>query len=98
MDQTIATSLPWTSYVSMKDVTNEGGRDVFKLPGETGQIDYAALIRQFYAGGYRGDFNCEISSVISKKSGYDGIETAKKCYANIAPAFVAAGVQRVKRA
>ena len=57
MEQTIRTSLPWTASVVMKDAAFEGGKRVFKLPGETGLIDYPALLRQFYAGGYRGDFN-----------------------------------------
>ena len=44
----------------MKDGAIEDGKAVFKLPGETGEIDYPALLRQFYQGGYRGDFNCEV--------------------------------------
>ena len=67
---------------------------MFKLPGETGDIDYPALFRQFYQGGYRGDFNCEISVMISRKPDYDPISTAKRCYANMAPALTAAGVPR----
>jgi inosose dehydratase len=94
MTQTIEMALPWTVSVVMKDAVMENGKRVFKLPGESGLIDYPALLRQFYAGGYRGDFNCEISAMIWKKPGYDPIATAKQCYANIAPAFVAAGVPR----
>jgi inosose dehydratase len=97
MDETIRTSLPWTSFIMMKDAAMEGGKAVFKLPGETGEIDYAALLRQFYEGGYRGDFSCEVSSMISKTPDYDPIAAAKKCYANMAPAFVAAGVPRPVR-
>jgi sugar phosphate isomerase/epimerase len=93
----IRTALPWTAFVAIKDVAMENGHGVFKLPGETKQIDYAALIRQFYEGGYRGDFNCEISSMIFRKPGFDCLAAARTSYANIAPAFEAAGVPRVKR-
>ena len=95
--ETIRTSLPWTVSVVIKDAVLEGGKRVFKLPGETGLIDYPAMLRQFFAGGYRGDFNCEISSQIWRKPGYDPIATAKKCYANISPAFAAASVPRPAR-
>jgi sugar phosphate isomerase/epimerase len=96
--ETIKTALPWTGFVAIKDVAMENGRGVFKLPGETKQIDYPALIRQFHAGGYRGDYNCEISSMIFRKPGFDCLAAARTSYANIAPAFEAAGVARVKRA
>ncbi len=93
----IRTALPWTDFVAIKDVAMENGRGVFKLPGETKQIDYAALIKQFCEGGYRGDFNCEISSMIFNKPGFDCLAAARTSYANIAPAFEVAGVPRVKR-
>jgi inosose dehydratase len=97
MADTIRVSLPWTVFVSIKDVAIENGRDVFKLPGETGQIDYPAMIKQFHAGGYTGDFNCEVSAMISKNAGYDALKAARQCYAAVAPAFDAAGVARSKR-
>jgi sugar phosphate isomerase/epimerase len=98
MADTIRVVLPWTAFVALKDVAIENGRTSFKLPGETKQIDYAALIRQFQEGGYRGDYNCEISAMIFNKPGFDYLAAAKISYDNIAPAFVAAGVKRVKRA
>lgn len=94
MEQTIRTSLPWTAFVSVKDVANENGRDVFKLPGETGAIDYPAMLRQLSVGGYHGDINCEVSAMISNQPGYDGVAAARQCYANLGPAFTAAGVAR----
>lgn len=97
MDETIRTALPWTGFVAIKDVAMENGRSIFKLPGETRQIDYPALIRQFHAGGYRGDYNCEISAMIFRKPGFDCLAAARTSYANLAPAFALAGVARVKR-
>jgi sugar phosphate isomerase/epimerase len=97
MADTIRVALPWTVFVSIKDLAIENGREVFKLPGETGQIDYPAMIKQFHAGGYTGDFNCEVSAMISKAADYDALKAAKQCYVAIAPAFDAAGVVRGKR-
>ena len=95
---TIRVALPWTGFVAFKDVAIENGRGVFKLPGETKQIDYTTLVRQFHEGGYRGDYNCEISSMIFNQPGFDSLAAARFSYANIAPAFTAAGVTRVRRA
>ncbi len=93
----IRVALPWTGFVAIKDVATENGKAVFKLPGETKQIDYATLVRQFHEGGYRGDYNCEISAMIFTKPGFDCLAAARTSYANIAPAFVSAGVTRVRR-
>jgi inosose dehydratase len=93
----IRVALPWTGFVAIKDVAMEDGHGVFKLPGETKQIDYAALVKQFHAGGYRGDYNCEISSMIFRKPGFDCLAAARTSYANTAPAFEAAGVKRAGR-
>ena len=94
---TIRIALPWTTFIAIKDVAIENGKTAFKLPGETKQIDYAALIRQFQEGGYRGDYNCEISAMIFNQPGFDYLAAAKVSYGNIAPAFIAAGVTRAKR-
>jgi hypothetical protein len=58
---------------------------------------FSAAVEQFHAGGYTGDFNCEVSAMISKAASYDALKAAKQCYAAIAPAFDAAGVARGKR-
>lgn len=94
----IRVALPWTGFVAIKDVATENGKAAFKLPGETGAIDYTDLVRRFHEGGYRGDYNCEISSMVFKKPGFDCLAGARTSYANIAPAFDAAGVKRVRNA
>lgn len=91
---TIETALPFTSFVAVKDTVMVGGKARFVLPGESGQIDYPRMLKLFHAGGYRGDINCEISGMVSNQKGYDPIATAERCYANIAPAFVKAGINR----
>lgn len=94
LDATIATALPYTAHVAVKDAVQEGGRVAFKLPGESGAIDFARLIRKFHDGGYRGDFNCEVSGMVWGKPGYDPLIAAKKCYGAMAQAFQDAGVSR----
>ena len=91
---TIETALPFTSFVAVKDTVMVGGKARFVLPGESGQVDYPRMLKLFHAGGYRGDINCEISGMVSNQKGYDPIATAERCYANIAPAFMKAGINR----
>lgn len=91
---TVKTALPFTSFVAIKDTVMVDGKARFVLPGESGQIDYPLLLKLLHEGGYRGDVNCEISGMVSKQKGYDPIATAEQCYANIAPAFVKAGIGR----
>ncbi len=97
MDETIQTALPFTAHVAVKDAVEEGGRVVFKLPGEAGTIDFAELIRQFHAGGYRGDINCEVSGMVSGKPGYDPATAARSCYRALSSAFRKSGVARKKK-
>ena len=94
LQATVAESLPYTALVVVKDVTFDGARTSFALPGTTGTIDYPKLLRLIFAGGYRGDVCCEVSSQISKRAGYDPVATAKICYRNMDAAFKAAGVPR----
>ena len=94
LEKTIDTALPYTAHIAVKDPAQQGGRVVFKLPGEAATIDYAKLIRQFYDGGYRGDFNCEVSGMVSGKPGYDPSAAARRCYKAIAAAFESSGVPR----
>lgn len=91
---TVAQSLPWTVYVASKDVVLKDGKIVFALTGEGGELDHAEIIRAFVAGGYTGDFCCEVSSQIWKAKGYDAIAATKTCHKNLAEAFKRAGVAR----
>jgi len=90
--ETVAQSLPWTVYVASKDVVMKDGKAVFALTGEGGEFDHAEIIKAFVAGGYTGDFCCEVSSQIWKAKGYDAIAATKTCYKNLAVAFQRAGV------
>ena len=94
LEATIKEALPFTSFVAIKDTVMVGGKARFVLPGESGDIDYAKLLKLFHKGGYRGDINCEVSGMVSGQKGYDPIRAAETSYANIAPAFEKAGIRR----
>ena len=94
LEATVAESLPYTAHVVVKDAVQQGDRVEFALPGESGMFDYARLLRLFHDGGYRGDVCCEVSSMVSKKPGYDPLAAARTCYVNMARAFEDAKVPR----
>ena len=94
LDETIRTALPYTAHVAVKDAVQQPGKVIFQLPGESGTFDYPRLFRLFYAGGYRGDFCCEVSAMVSKKPGYDPLRAAQTCYDNMSRAMNEAGVPR----
>ncbi|MEM6473407.1 MAG: sugar phosphate isomerase/epimerase [Planctomycetota bacterium] len=94
MESTIRESLPYVSHVAVKDATQTDDGVRFLLPGEGGAIDFAKLIRQLHAGGYRGDINCEVSSMVSRQENYDAIAAARTCYNNLSAAFERSGVGR----
>ncbi len=94
LENTIRTAIPYTAHIAVKDPVEEKNRVIFKLPGEAGTVDFPKLIRSFAGAGYQGDFNCEVSSAVWNKPGYDPIQAAKTCYANMSAAFEKAGVKR----
>ncbi len=90
---TLKAMLPQTRFVHVKDVRVEKERVQFLLPGETGQIDYASLLKQLRGGDYRGCVCVEVSGMISGRKGYDPIAAAQRCYQNLLPAFQQAGLR-----
>lgn len=93
--ETVATALPITNYIAVKDTVEKEGKVVFALAGESDNWDHADIIRAFYEGGYRGDFCCEVSSQIWKGvPGYDPAAATKLCYENMSAAFERADVPR----
>ena len=101
MKQSIEQSLPYIGHVAVKDaveITTEDGtksRVEFRLPGEAGTIDFVSILKRLRAGGYAGDISCEVSGMVSGKSGYDPVAAMKTCYANMSRAFTDAGIARV---
>ncbi len=87
MESTIKESLPYTAHIAVKDAVQVDGKVAFKSPGDAGTVDYVSLLKQFHAGGYRGDVCVEVSSQVWRQPGYDSGETVKKCYAAMSHAF-----------
>ena len=81
---TVATLLPHTRFVHVKDSKPVGDKWQFVLPGE-GTIDYRQLTRLLAAGNYDGDIVVEVSGQVSSRPGYDPIAAARKCYEHLRP-------------
>lgn len=96
LDETIATALPITNYVAVKDAIKlDDGKIGFALAGTAGNPDIAQIVKSFNKGGYRGDFCCEVSSLIWKKDPkYDPVAATEVCYKNMVAAFEKAEVNR----
>ena len=92
--ESIQTALPYTAHVAVKDAIEQNGKVRFDLPGTAGTIDFAKLLRELHAGGYRGDISCEVSGMVWNQPGYKPRTAATTCYRNLAAAFDAAGISR----
>ena len=82
-----------TVFVHIKDNLTTDGKTEFALPGDARDIDYAEYLTLLRNGGYRGAVVAEVSAQVSGKPGYDPVAAAKRCYANIQPAFIKAGLR-----
>lgn len=80
-------SLPHVAHVAIKDAAKRNGKIVFDLAGSTNSIDYGALIKVLKEGNYQGDVNCEVSSMVSEKAGYDPLKSAQTCQMNMRKYF-----------
>ena len=94
IDDTVRESLPWTAHMAVKDAIKTGDKIGFDLPGTSGAIDFARILRLFFDGGYRGDVCCEVSAQVSGRPDYDPIAAAEKSYAAMSKVFEAAGIKR----
>jgi len=45
------------------------------------------LIKVLKEGNYQGDVNCEVSSMVSEKPGYDPLKSAQTCQMNMRKYF-----------
>ncbi len=87
---------PHIGFITLKDArrTNTGLELV--LPGD-GDTDYALYFRLLKELGYRGWVAAEVTSMIWREPGYDPAVAARRAYANIAPAWKVAGLDRKSR-
>lgn len=100
LEESIQHSLPHIGHVAVKDAVQATAKDgsksrvEFRLPGEAGTIDFVTILKTLNAGSYKGDISCEVSGMVSGKSGYDPVAAMKTCYANVSKAFNNAGIKR----
>jgi inosose dehydratase len=93
MAETMATLLPRTRFIHVKDTEHDQGKRGFLLPGE-GSIDYGDYFKLLAQSEYRGDVVVEVSGQVFSKPGYEPVAAASKCYNHLAPAMKAAGITR----
>lgn len=93
LKETLTTMIRETVFVHIKDNVTVDGKTEFALPGDAHDIDYIEYLTLLRNGGYRGAVVVEVSAQVSGKPGYDPIASAKRCYANIQPAFIKAGLR-----
>lgn len=85
---------PWISFVHIKDNRPVGGKVEFALPGEgEPPVDYFRMLESLKQADYAGPVVVEVSAQVSGKPGYDPIVAAERCYLNVEPAFVKAGLR-----
>lgn len=93
LSESLSAMLPETVFVHIKDNLTIDGKTEFALPGDGRDIDYVAYLKQLRDGGYQGAVVVEVSGQVFNKPGYDPIAAARRCYKNIQPAFVKAGLR-----
>lgn len=99
LKESIEQSLPHIGHVAVKDAIQTKSKDgkprvEFRLPGDAGTIDFVTILKTLNAGGYSRDISCEVSGMVSGKSGYDPVTAMKTCYSNVSKAFDKAGIMR----
>ena len=75
---------PYLAHVAIKDAFEKDGKVQFDYPGATGKMDYKSLFEKLNEMGFRGDVNCEISSMISSKPDYDALKVMKSSHEHLA--------------
>lgn len=83
LESLAAQSLPHTCYLVLKDAIQREDEVRFELPGAAATIPHADLLRQFLAGGYRGELCAEVSSHLSKADNYDPVSASRACHTQL---------------
>lgn len=93
MADSVSTLIPQSVFVHVKDSQGDANKVRFLLPGD-GRVDYVKLLSMIAKAGYQNDIVVEVSGQIHGRPDYKPIESARRCYENLAPAFKQANVQR----
>jgi len=93
LDDTMATILPHTRFIHVKDASGTPDKVTFLLPGE-GTIDYGTYFKKLHEAGYRGDVVVEVSAMVFRRPDYDPHEAARKSYAALIAGVEKAGLTR----
>jgi inosose dehydratase len=96
LESSLRALAPHIGFITLKDARWTDGGHEFLLPGD-GSTDYPLYFRLLKELGYSGWVAAEVTAMIWRKPGYDASAAARKAYANVAPAWTAAGLPRRSR-
>jgi sugar phosphate isomerase/epimerase len=92
IEESMDTLLPRSAFITVKDSKLVDGKPVFLLPGD-GSIDYARYFAKVKELKWTGWVLVEVTRQLQTQPGYDGIEAARRSYANLAPVLQRAGLR-----
>jgi sugar phosphate isomerase/epimerase len=92
----LATLMPYTLVVEVKDHVRTADGFDFLIPGE-GEFDYRAFVGLLAEQGYEGTVSVEISVRRQALPGFDEVRAAEQSYQVLDEAFATAGVVRPQR-
>ena len=84
---TVADAYSGTVQIAVKDIVARGSQWEFALPGSSGTIDYAEILRDFYQRGYRQSVICEVSSQVFRQANYDAAAATQACFQSMKRIF-----------
>jgi inosose dehydratase len=96
LESSLRALAPSLGFITLKDARWTDTGHQFLLPGD-GDTDYLLYFRLLKELGYRGWVAAEVTAMIWRMPGYDPAAAAHTAYANIAPFWRVAGLDRPSR-
>jgi sugar phosphate isomerase/epimerase len=96
LESSLRALAPHLGFITLKDARWTDSGHQFLLPGD-GDTDYARYFRLLKELGYRGWVAAEVTAMIWRQPGYDPAAAARTAYANMAPFWKGAGLERPSR-